>query len=111
MRRATLGLGRWSRRSYADRRHEYRRFVRNATHELVGVSLAVAAGRVLEAGPLEMAGLAAAALFGSRLPDVDQLGALCTDERGSNAGGQPASLARCCAFRWCCSRWSCRTGR
>jgi membrane-bound metal-dependent hydrolase YbcI (DUF457 family) len=49
--------------------------VRNATHELVGVSLAVAAGRVLDAGPLETAGLAAAALFGSRLPDVDQLGA------------------------------------
>jgi inner membrane protein len=49
--------------------------VRNGTHELVGVSLAVAAGRVLEAAPVETAGLAAAALFGSRLPDVDQLGA------------------------------------
>ena len=30
--------------------------VRNRTHELVGVSLAVAAGRVLEAGPLETRG-------------------------------------------------------
>jgi membrane-bound metal-dependent hydrolase YbcI (DUF457 family) len=49
--------------------------VRSATHELVGVSLAVAAGRVLDAGPLETTGLAAAALLGSRLPDVDQLGA------------------------------------
>lgn len=41
----------------------------------MGVSLAVAAGRVVEAGPLETAGLVAAAVFGSRLPDVDQLGA------------------------------------
>lgn len=49
--------------------------VRNATHELVGVSLAVAAGRVLDTGSLETAGLAAAALFGSWLPDVDRLGA------------------------------------
>jgi hypothetical protein len=49
--------------------------VRNATHELVAVSLAVAAGRVLNAGPVETAGLTAAALLGSRLPDVDQLGA------------------------------------
>ena len=49
--------------------------VRNRTHELVGVSLAVAAGRVLEAEPWETVGLAAAALVGSRLPDVDQLGA------------------------------------
>lgn len=49
--------------------------VRNATHELVGLSLAVAAGQVLDAGPPETAGLAAAALLGSRLPDIDQLGA------------------------------------
>lgn len=49
--------------------------MRNATHELIGVSLAVAAGQALKAGPLETAGLAAAALCGSRLPDVDQLGA------------------------------------
>jgi membrane-bound metal-dependent hydrolase YbcI (DUF457 family) len=49
--------------------------VRNSTHELVGVALAVAAGRVLDAESLETAGLAAAALLGSRLPDVDQLGA------------------------------------
>jgi membrane-bound metal-dependent hydrolase YbcI (DUF457 family) len=49
--------------------------VRNATHELVGTTLAVAAGQALEAGPLETAGLAAAALIASRLPDVDVLGA------------------------------------
>lgn len=49
--------------------------VRNATHELVGVSLALAAAQALEAGPLESVGLAAAAICGSRLPDVDQLGA------------------------------------
>jgi inner membrane protein len=61
--------------SCADRRREYRRSVRNPTHELVGVTLAVAAGRVLDAGLLETAGLAATALLGSRLPDVDQLGA------------------------------------
>jgi membrane-bound metal-dependent hydrolase YbcI (DUF457 family) len=69
VRRTTRGSGR------ADRRRQYRRFVRNATHELVGVSLAVAAGRVLDTGPLEIAGLAAAAVLGARLPDVDQLGA------------------------------------
>jgi inner membrane protein len=49
--------------------------VRNATHELVGVAVAVAAGRALEAGPVETVGLAAAAFVGSWLPDVDQLGA------------------------------------
>ena len=49
--------------------------MRNATHELVGVSLAVAAGQALDAGPIESVGLAAAALCGSRLPDIDQLGA------------------------------------
>ena len=50
-------------------------FVRNATHELVGVSLALAAAKVVQADPLETVGLAAASLCGSRLPDVDQLGA------------------------------------
>jgi membrane-bound metal-dependent hydrolase YbcI (DUF457 family) len=49
--------------------------VRNATHELIGVTLAVAAGQALKAGPLETGGLAAAALIASRLPDVDVLGA------------------------------------
>jgi hypothetical protein len=73
--RGRVTLIRGGRLSHADRRREYRRFVRNATHELVGVSLAVAAGRVLDAAPLEIAGLAAAAVSGSRLPDVDQLGA------------------------------------
>jgi membrane-bound metal-dependent hydrolase YbcI (DUF457 family) len=50
-------------------------FVRNATHELIGVSLALAAAKVVEADALETVGLAAASLCGSRLPDVDQLGA------------------------------------
>jgi membrane-bound metal-dependent hydrolase YbcI (DUF457 family) len=49
--------------------------MRNATHELVGVSLALAAAKVVEADPLESVGLAAASLCGSRLPDLDQLGA------------------------------------
>ncbi|MGH2947046.1 MAG: metal-dependent hydrolase [Solirubrobacteraceae bacterium] len=49
--------------------------MRNATHELVGVSLAIMAGRAFEAGAPETVGLAAAALLGSRLPDVDQRGA------------------------------------
>ena len=49
--------------------------MRNTTHELIGVSLALTAGQALEAGPLESAGLAVAAVAGARLPDVDQLGA------------------------------------
>ncbi|MGH2945042.1 MAG: metal-dependent hydrolase [Solirubrobacteraceae bacterium] len=49
--------------------------MRNATHELVGVTLAVAAGQALKAGPLETGGLAAAAVIASRLPDIDVLGA------------------------------------
>jgi membrane-bound metal-dependent hydrolase YbcI (DUF457 family) len=49
--------------------------VRNATHELIGVSLALAAGHLVEAQPLQTAGLALAAVCGSRLPDIDQLGA------------------------------------
>jgi membrane-bound metal-dependent hydrolase YbcI (DUF457 family) len=49
--------------------------VRNSTHELVGVSLALAAGQIFEAEPAQSAGLVVAAVSGSRLPDVDQLGA------------------------------------
>jgi membrane-bound metal-dependent hydrolase YbcI (DUF457 family) len=49
--------------------------VRNTTHELIGVSLALTAGQALHAGPLETAGLSVAAVAGARLPDVDQLGA------------------------------------
>lgn len=49
--------------------------MRNLTHELVGVSTAVAASRALKATPVETLALAAGALYGSRLPDVDQLGA------------------------------------
>jgi membrane-bound metal-dependent hydrolase YbcI (DUF457 family) len=49
--------------------------VRNTTHEVIGVSLGLAAGQALEAGPFESVGLAVAAVAGARLPDVDQLGA------------------------------------
>jgi len=49
--------------------------VRNATHELIGITLAVAAGQALKAEPPETGGLAATALIASRLPDVDLLGA------------------------------------
>jgi hypothetical protein len=38
--------------------------VRNTTHELIGVSLALTAGQALEAGPLESTGLAVAAVAG-----------------------------------------------
>jgi membrane-bound metal-dependent hydrolase YbcI (DUF457 family) len=72
--------------------------VRNATHELVGVSLAVAAGQALDAGPPESVGLAAAALCGSRLPDIDQLGARIHRrtrlERRSLLVGAPAAAIR-----------------
>jgi hypothetical protein len=56
------------------------------------VSLAVAAGRVLDAGPLETTGLAAAVLLGSRLPDVISSARAYTDARG-------VSGARCWAMR------------
>jgi hypothetical protein len=46
-----------------------------AVDELVGVSLALAPGQAVEAGPVESAGLAVATVAGARLPDVDQLGA------------------------------------
>jgi hypothetical protein len=72
--------------------------VGNARHELVSVSLAVAAGRVLDAGPLETAGLAAVAVLGSRLPDVDQVGARVHRrtrlERRSRLAGAAGALLR-----------------
>ena len=48
--------------------------MRNYTHELIGVSLGIAAGQAVGADGLETAGLTAAAFSGSRLPDTDQLG-------------------------------------
>jgi membrane-bound metal-dependent hydrolase YbcI (DUF457 family) len=71
--------------------------VRNATHELVGITLAVAAGQAVEAGPLETAGLAVAALIASRLPDVDVPGARIhrrsrLERRNLLAGGAGALL-------------------
>jgi hypothetical protein len=86
--------------------------VRNATHELVGVSLAVAAGLVLEARPLETAGLAASALLGSRLPDVDQVGARVHRrtalERRTVLAGAAGALLR---LPLTMVAVSCRTGR
>jgi inner membrane protein len=49
--------------------------MRNATHDLIGVTLAIAAGQALRTGALKTGGLAATALIASRLPDVDVLGA------------------------------------
>lgn len=48
--------------------------MRNTTHELIGVSLAVAAAKASDSGPVETVAVAAAACCGSWLPDVDQLG-------------------------------------
>lgn len=48
--------------------------VRNPTHELIGVAVALGASRALEADALHTAALGAGALYGSWLPDVDQLG-------------------------------------
>lgn len=49
--------------------------MRNTTHELIGVSVALVAARATRSTPLETVGLAGAALYGSWIPDVDQLGA------------------------------------
>src|SRR3954454_3796836 len=49
--------------------------MRSTTHEIAGIALALAAARVLDASSAESVGVAAGALIGSRLPDVDQPGA------------------------------------
>lgn len=49
--------------------------VRNTTHELLGVSCALAASRALELDALSGAAVVAASVCGSWLPDADQLGA------------------------------------
>ncbi|MCP9491806.1 MAG: metal-dependent hydrolase [Solirubrobacteraceae bacterium MAG38_C4-C5] len=48
--------------------------MRNATHELVGVTCALGAGRVLGLEAVETAALGATALLGSWLPDADRRG-------------------------------------
>jgi LexA-binding, inner membrane-associated putative hydrolase len=48
--------------------------MRNTTHELVGAASAVALARALELDALGTAAAVAAAVIGSRLPDVDQPG-------------------------------------
>lgn len=49
--------------------------MRNTTHELVGVSLALVASRATDTESLPTAALAASAVWGSWLPDVDTPGA------------------------------------
>ncbi len=49
--------------------------MRNATHELIGASVGLAAARAVHADPVLTVVTVGAAVFGSRLPDVDQLGA------------------------------------
>ncbi len=49
--------------------------MRNATHELIGASVGLAAARAVGADPVLTAITVGAAVCGSRLPDVDQLGA------------------------------------
>src|SRR4051812_15662371 len=49
--------------------------MRSATHDIAGIALALAAARVLDVAAPESIGLAAGALVGSRLPDIDQPGA------------------------------------
>jgi inner membrane protein len=48
--------------------------MRHGTHELIGVSVALAGARVVKAPALETAGTAVAAFYGSWLPDIDHLG-------------------------------------
>jgi membrane-bound metal-dependent hydrolase YbcI (DUF457 family) len=49
-------------------------WVRNVTHELIGVSVALGAAKAAELGPVETTVAAGAAVIGAWLPDVDQLG-------------------------------------
>ena len=48
--------------------------VRNVTHELIGVSAAIGAAKVARLGPAAISAAAAAAVYGSWLPDIDQFG-------------------------------------
>ena len=48
--------------------------MRHGTHELIGVSVALAGAKALDAPPVETAGVAVAAFYGSWLPDIDRLG-------------------------------------
>lgn len=48
--------------------------MRHGTHELIGVSVALAGARLVKAPAIESAGTAVAALYGSWLPDIDRLG-------------------------------------
>ncbi len=74
--------------------------MRNTTHQLLGVTLALGALRLAEADPQPplVVGAAAGALFGSWLPDVDQPGARLHRrshlERRSLLVGAAGALAR-----------------
>ena len=48
--------------------------MRNVTHELIGVSVALGAAKAAELGPIETTVAAGAAVVGAWLPDADQLG-------------------------------------
>ena len=49
-------------------------WVTHRTHQLIGVSAALAGAKLARADPVQSAGIAAAAFYGSWLPDADQLG-------------------------------------
>jgi len=71
--------------------------MRNATHELVGASVGLAAAHVVSADSILTAITVGAAVCGSRLPDVDQVGARVhrrtrLERRGLLLGGAGAIL-------------------
>jgi membrane-bound metal-dependent hydrolase YbcI (DUF457 family) len=72
--------------------------VRNTTHELLGVSCALATSRALELDALPGAAVVAASVCGSWLPDADQLGSRVHRrsrlERRSLLVGAAGALAR-----------------
>jgi membrane-bound metal-dependent hydrolase YbcI (DUF457 family) len=72
--------------------------MRNVTHELIGVSVAIGAAKAAGLGPAATSAAAAAAFYGSWLPDVDQLGSRVHRrsrlERGSLVAGAVGALLR-----------------
>lgn len=72
--------------------------MRNATHELIGVTAAVAAAKTAQWGAIETTATAAAACCGSWLPDADRLGSRIHRrtrlERSSLAGAAVGAVLR-----------------
>jgi membrane-bound metal-dependent hydrolase YbcI (DUF457 family) len=66
-------LGRPASRKPADGRNTFVS-MRNVTHELIGVTVALGAAEAAELGPVETTVAAGAAVVGAWLPDADQLG-------------------------------------